>query len=268
MAKPISFIEDQRERTDADLLKTYACFCWNSTRVPPSCRMWLLIGGTAQPYCHLQISVIILTSLSVSICTSKVLLYQQNYSLCKDFSTDTMTSDWTKSWSNVDPLCPKGGTFYACASSAVQFVGCCTINPCDENSGICPQKDLRPASFSKEKFDLLVSQGCQGDDPEIQWFACVYPGSPQPPFMGCCARDACQTTGVCRRRPKACGCGGGRRGAAILAYTNAGELESMGSSGRADHYAWIRCSSRDFGWPGATCFAHPDLCNLENMVRF
>ncbi|EEU41987.1 uncharacterized protein NECHADRAFT_50718 [Fusarium vanettenii 77-13-4] len=55
--------------------------------------------------------------------------------------------------------CPRGGDFYVCDKAKVQFIGCCAIDPCD-NDGICPEDQLVLSSFTKAKYDNLPPQSC------------------------------------------------------------------------------------------------------------
>ncbi|KAK8076663.1 hypothetical protein PG994_003935 [Apiospora phragmitis] len=72
--------------------------------------------------------------------------------------------------------CPVGGTFYICADSPKQFLGCCDIDPC-KNDGNCPAASLHSSSFSR------------GDYGHI-------PARPAPPFIGCCLENPC-ASGSC-----------------------------------------------------------------------
>lgn len=42
--------------------------------------------------------------------------------------------------------CPSGGDPYVCEGSFFEFVGCCITNPCADYSGVCSQKNTKPAN--------------------------------------------------------------------------------------------------------------------------
>ncbi|KAI9374222.1 hypothetical protein BJX61DRAFT_540954 [Aspergillus egyptiacus] len=86
--------------------------------------------------------------------------------------------------------CASGGTWYVC-DTAPYFVGCCSSDPCHNNTDpVCP--DLYPASFDSTAFDgtfyhQIRPNNCLegGND---RWFTCNFTS---PPFLGCCASNAC-----------------------------------------------------------------------------
>ncbi|KAM7218893.1 hypothetical protein V8F06_005773 [Rhypophila decipiens] len=94
--------------------------------------------------------------------------------------------------------CPRGGDWYICQDTAVEFVGCCTINPCSDGSGNCPQKRLRPATFSSSQYSKIPALACDDSEPipgysSPLWYTCA---ANNPPFMGCCYSNPC-TAGQC-----------------------------------------------------------------------
>lgn len=91
--------------------------------------------------------------------------------------------------------CPDGGRFYVCEGSKVEFVGCCTSDPCKDKKGECPQENLRTSSFNTDSYEDLAPQSCDDDREQKIWFTCKYNS---PPFMGCCNENACAELG-CNR---------------------------------------------------------------------
>lgn len=84
--------------------------------------------------------------------------------------------------------CPKEGSFYVCEDKPVRFVGCCTVDPCKTETGVCPDASLRATSFSTYSYNQLLPQECVSKAPEVQWFTCA---AIDVPFMGCCASNPC-----------------------------------------------------------------------------
>jgi hypothetical protein len=82
--------------------------------------------------------------------------------------------------------CPSGGSFYICQNNTTEFIGCCTIDPCGDGSGSCPQANLRNASFSADSYEGLKPQDCVEETG--LWYACK---DNKPPFLGCCASNPC-----------------------------------------------------------------------------
>jgi hypothetical protein len=97
------------------------------------------------------------------------------------------------SLSSIGASCPSGGSFYVCQNNATEFVGCCTVNPCETGSGVCPTRSLRPASFSSDSYDSIPPQQCGGDKQRALWYSCAFT---KPPFMGCCEASPC-SAGSC-----------------------------------------------------------------------
>ncbi|KAI2618645.1 hypothetical protein GGS26DRAFT_602249 [Hypomontagnella submonticulosa] len=87
--------------------------------------------------------------------------------------------------------CPSKGQFYVCDKAEVRFIGCCTVDPCADGSGKCPQESLAAASFSSDHYDSIPPQNCAPPRNSSQWFTCK---SAQP-FMGCCDINPCANSG-------------------------------------------------------------------------
>lgn len=101
--------------------------------------------------------------------------------------------------------CPFGGNFYICQNQNTQFLGCCTSNPCtDAAKGVCPQANLRYASFDANFYDNITAQACPASG--SLWYTCTQ-GIDNHPFMGCCTLNACGSQR---------GCGSGNVRAAVL----------------------------------------------------
>ncbi|VUC29621.1 unnamed protein product [Clonostachys rosea] len=88
--------------------------------------------------------------------------------------------------------CKEGGSFYVCQDKPVQFIGCCTLDPCKTDDGNCPTENLRNTTFDKLHYSQFKAQGCLSDDPQDIFYTCA---NTSPPFMGCCAQNACQSDG-------------------------------------------------------------------------
>lgn len=86
--------------------------------------------------------------------------------------------------------CPNGGEFYICDGSANEFIGCCTIDPCADGSGLCENPQLRTASFDADKFDDLTTQSCDDSRQSDVWWICE---NIDPPFIGCCDVSPCSS---------------------------------------------------------------------------
>ncbi|WKT48644.1 hypothetical protein QSH57_013574 [Fusarium oxysporum f. sp. vasinfectum] len=101
--------------------------------------------------------------------------------------------------SDYDPVkdlgltCPYGGILYICADDPDRFIGCCTINPCGARKGLCPDQNLRSASFNATLQHEFLPQACINDNVDVSWYTCA--GNALP-FLGCCAVDPC-LRGVC-----------------------------------------------------------------------
>lgn len=86
--------------------------------------------------------------------------------------------------------CPESGKFYICKDKPNRFVGCCTVDPCSTNDGLCPDTAVRPASFDPDVYDQILAQECA--DPGFLWYTCR---DSSPPFMGCCSQMGCEDHG-------------------------------------------------------------------------
>ncbi|KAI1655048.1 hypothetical protein F4813DRAFT_392039 [Daldinia decipiens] len=93
--------------------------------------------------------------------------------------------------SDLGLSCPSKGKFYVCENASIRFIGCCTVDPCADGSGRCPQNDLAVASFSSDHYDSIPGQSCAPPNNSSSWFTCK--GSQ--PFMGCCSINPCQNDG-------------------------------------------------------------------------
>ncbi|KAL6901408.1 hypothetical protein GGI43DRAFT_383028 [Trichoderma evansii] len=111
--------------------------------------------------------------------------------------------------------CPQSGKFYICEDKPNRFVGCCTVDPCSTKDGLCPDNDVRPASFDPDAYDQILAQQCV--DPGFLWYTCR---DSSPPFMGCCSQMGCEDHG----------CPVNKVGAAILS-SNAKQAAPFLSSG-------------------------------------
>ncbi|OTB06774.1 hypothetical protein M426DRAFT_318485 [Hypoxylon sp. CI-4A] len=87
--------------------------------------------------------------------------------------------------------CPSRGKFYVCDTAKIQFLGCCTVDPCADGSGICPQSALAPSSFSSDHYDSISVQNCAAPHNASNWYTC----KSSQPFMGCCNSNPCQNDG-------------------------------------------------------------------------
>lgn len=90
--------------------------------------------------------------------------------------------------------CPRGGKFYSlsCKDAHIQFIGCCTEDPCIDGTGICRQSALRYSSYSKDTYLKIDAQSCVAPYNKTSWYTC---SSANPPFIGCCASDPCNSEG-------------------------------------------------------------------------
>lgn len=88
--------------------------------------------------------------------------------------------------------CPRGGDFYSCKDSHIQFIGCCTENPCIDGTGICRQSALRYTSYSKDAYLKIQQQSCVEPYNETKWWTCSVADTP---FIGCCSSDPCNSEG-------------------------------------------------------------------------
>lgn len=84
--------------------------------------------------------------------------------------------------------CPEGGSFYVCKGAKTQFLGCCTVDPCSDGTGDCPQDSLRYSSYSKDSYISIPSENCASPHNSSSWYTC---SNAEPPFLGCCASNPC-----------------------------------------------------------------------------
>ncbi|ORY63384.1 uncharacterized protein BCR38DRAFT_516680 [Pseudomassariella vexata] len=83
--------------------------------------------------------------------------------------------------------CPNEGQFYICDTASIRFIGCCTVDPCTDGSGECPQASLRTSSFSSDHYNEVRPQTCVAPHNETTWYTCQ-----AGPFLGCCESNPCQ----------------------------------------------------------------------------
>ncbi|KAI1273660.1 hypothetical protein F5Y07DRAFT_251583 [Xylaria sp. FL0933] len=89
--------------------------------------------------------------------------------------------------------CPSGGDFYICQGNRNQFLGCCDVDPCDGNGGLCPVSAIHPSSFDRDKYSEIPPQSCISSTRNGLWYTC----SAGPTFLGCCVSNPCNNDGVC-----------------------------------------------------------------------
>lgn len=94
--------------------------------------------------------------------------------------------------------CPFNGTFYICKDNPTRFIGCCTLNPCGDRKGLCPDEHLEPATY--EARYRIPPQACINDNFAVSWYTCP---DTSPPFLGCCAVDPCSRRGCPDRELRA-----------------------------------------------------------------
>ncbi|KAI3337560.1 hypothetical protein HD806DRAFT_43456 [Xylariaceae sp. AK1471] len=87
--------------------------------------------------------------------------------------------------------CPSGGDFYICQGSETRFLGCCDIDPCDENG--CPSSAVHPASFNANRYSEIPAESCASSSKPSLWYTCTN----GPTFLGCCSSNPCNNEGVC-----------------------------------------------------------------------
>ncbi|KAJ4174226.1 hypothetical protein NW754_004641 [Fusarium falciforme] len=116
-----------------------------------------------------------------------------------------MTTNFTKVIDFFGLNCPNGGKYYICAGSWVEFMGCCTSDPCADGSGICPTKNHRPAGYDAARLAAATANisgestteklykfpvTCYGEQGWLNRYACSNKGVS---FFGCCKTDPCFT---------------------------------------------------------------------------
>ncbi|KAH7171348.1 hypothetical protein EDB81DRAFT_877344 [Dactylonectria macrodidyma] len=106
-----------------------------------------------------------------------------------------MSSSNSAAYQHFGLSCSDGGSFYICEGAAIEFIGCCTVDPCADDSGVCPDGKLRASTFNKDSYEDLPTQECAEADVASLWYTCAFN---TPPFLGCCAENPC-ATGSCSR---------------------------------------------------------------------
>lgn len=84
--------------------------------------------------------------------------------------------------------CPNGGDFHICENTKREFIGCCTMDPCADGSGVCDKAHLRAASFSESRYLDIPPQSCDSTGGENHFYTCT---ANDPPFLGCCTINPC-----------------------------------------------------------------------------
>ncbi|KAJ4110277.1 hypothetical protein NW768_012037 [Fusarium equiseti] len=82
--------------------------------------------------------------------------------------------------------CPKGGRFYICENSWIEFFGCCDDDPCSDGTGIC-QSGVKPLSLDPDHGYEMPLQSCLSSSTN-DYYVCW---GTRPPFVGCCGQQAC-----------------------------------------------------------------------------
>lgn len=124
---------------------------------------------------------------------------------CAAVTSSNMTTNFTEVIDFFGLNCPNGGKYYICAGSWVEFMGCCTSDPCADGSGICPTKDHRPAGYNATRLAAATADipgestteklykfpvTCYGEQGWLNRYACSNKGVS---FFGCCKTDPCFT---------------------------------------------------------------------------
>lgn len=84
--------------------------------------------------------------------------------------------------------CPNGGDFHICENTKREFIGCCTMDPCADGSGLCEKTNLRAASFSEASYLAIPPQSCDSTGGDDHFYTCT---ANDPPFIGCCTLNPC-----------------------------------------------------------------------------
>lgn len=84
--------------------------------------------------------------------------------------------------------CPNGGDFHICENTKREFIGCCTMDPCADGSGLCDKAHLRSASFSESSYLGIPPQSCDSTGGDDHFYTCT---ANDPPFIGCCSINPC-----------------------------------------------------------------------------
>lgn len=96
--------------------------------------------------------------------------------------------------SALGTTCKNDASFYVCYEHDTKFLGCCTIDPCKTDDGLCPDDDLEYSSYDTHSHNSIGKQECQSDRPDVQWWTC---GALETPFMGCCSTNPCAEDDGC-----------------------------------------------------------------------
>lgn len=102
--------------------------------------------------------------------------------------TSNVTNEHSRIINHFGFSCPKGGRFYICENGEEEFMGCCASDPCAKGKGVCPNKDLYVATFSRDTYAELPMQDCRIAGGSKSFYACAFI---DPPFIGCCDQNAC-----------------------------------------------------------------------------
>lgn len=84
--------------------------------------------------------------------------------------------------------CPNGADFHICENTKREFIGCCTVDPCSDGSGLCERANLRAASFSESSYLDIPPQSCDSTGGDNHFYTCT---ANDPPFIGCCTLNPC-----------------------------------------------------------------------------
>lgn len=89
--------------------------------------------------------------------------------------------------------CSNGEPFYAC-DYGTRFLGCCTRGGVDVCANGCELDSLQAASFDQQYYSNITQNDCNTTIRAGEWYTCE---DTAPPFLGCCASNACMYTGGC-----------------------------------------------------------------------
>jgi len=89
--------------------------------------------------------------------------------------------------------CPSGKPFYAC-DYGTRFLGCCTLEGVDVCAKGCEPDNLQAANFNQQYYSNITRNDCNITIRAGEWYSCE---QTSPPFLGCCASNACMYAGGC-----------------------------------------------------------------------
>ncbi len=89
--------------------------------------------------------------------------------------------------------CPSGKRFYAC-DYGTRFLGCCTEEGVDICVNGCRIDFVEAANFNQQYYGNLTRNDCNTTVAAGDWYTCK---DTSPPFLGCCASNACMSQGGC-----------------------------------------------------------------------